>query len=160
MACSCSSWIFFGFARAARCSLSPCAPIVSALLSFFICTLDIHICHVFIQGANQNALCMTWSAQKMIMFCIFRDVRAYKGVKKIGRKCVISWQTKILQKNNILLSLLSVNPSPPRYLHRNLENTVPEGKERGLKLDRWYTARQNCLENQAKAFRLNTVGRG
>lgn len=78
-----------GFASAARCSLAPCSPIVSSL-SFFICTFDIHDCHIFIQGANKNALCMTWSAQKMIMFCIFSDVKVYKEVKKIEEKCVIS----------------------------------------------------------------------
>ena len=48
-----------------------------------------------------------------------------------------------------MLSLLSVNPSPPKYLHLNLENTVPEGKEKGLKLDRWYTANSPVVDHDA-----------
>lgn len=55
---------------------------------------------------------MIWSAQKMIMFCIFRDVRACKEAKNWGENVLFLDKQKNFQKNNILVSFLSVNPLP------------------------------------------------
>lgn len=85
---------------------------------------------------------MTWSAQKMIMFCIFRDVRACKGAKKLGGTVLFLDKQKIFRKIIFWFHFSLSTPSLPIYPHLSLGHIVPEGNEKGLKLDGWRVARQ------------------